>query len=48
MYLKLFFPLFSKEWGKFKWDPIVGNSEQLRGIIRILDTNGKKDDAEKG
>lgn len=36
------------EWGKFKWDPTIGDSEQLSGIIRILDINVQEDGEEKG
>lgn len=36
------------EWGKFKWDPTIGDSEQLSGIIRIPDINVQEDDEENG
>lgn len=31
-----------------KWGPKIGDSEQLRSIIRILDINVQEDDEEKG
>lgn len=32
----------------FKWSPLTGESEKLRGILRMLDINNVQEEEEEG